>query len=728
MPNVNPGPSSSTTPNVQSQREVLGATALLTFAALPPPAAVSFGDVAFTSDLGAVWCNGTSWLSFSGGSGGSGTLLVVPNSQAAAPFNTAVIQGALNKGGVVSIPGGLGIVWIGTSQGFANSALIYNSNTTITVGPGTTLTLLPNSNVAMIMSSTLNTFLAGGFSLTGGVSVTLTQNAAPCSVNVAWANHGLVAKQAIMIAGATSSGLKTNPYNGIFIVSVVVDANNLTIFTPYPASAAPAGTTLALAAVQNVRFDGGGTWDCNGANQTNSATIKNHGIMIAGVESVTVDDVTVANCALNNFPVQYALHASFTDIRCPNSDNAWQVLGPARGIWLRGLSGDSNDDFIAIAPGANAPNAWLNAKGDVIDVRIQDVDAIVRSTGVICHIYPPDNETLDQIVIDGITGICAQSPIQININGVSGYTHGYFGRISFANCQPVVTNNLSAMYTIAACTGDSLTIEDVSWVPGVSAGASVVTPLINLISSVSVATNIRTLNLNRLRSNGPLTGAGLAAMVFVGGTAGANINKIMCRDWDIQGGTAGQLKAILLASTANVVKDIEFHGGAFDSTLLDFVEVDNGMTGQATFNVSFVGIETSGANGNGAAPSQGVRIGSGQTQNCNVKFVGCGTLNFTTSAIFQGSGTIAFKLSSSSTDWGATAPISGSGAFTVTAYGFDIPLDAGLAQTTKGQFFTHASAVAGRNAANQQGPCIAVDGTHFYALGTGAAGVNTIIV
>jgi hypothetical protein len=202
---------------------------------------------------------------------------------------------------------------------------------------------------------------------------------------------------------------------------------------------------------------------------------------------------------------------------------------------------------------------------------------------------------------------------------------------------------------------------------------------------------------------------------------GATINKWTNRDWVVKGGV-GTLKLISLANAANVVKDIVFEGGSFDSSVIDFVEVDNGMTGQTTFNVTFRGIETSGG------PAQGVHIGSGQTQNCNVKFESCGQLHFTTSAILQGSGTINFKLSSVNTDWGSTVPITDSGTYTITCYGFDIPIDAGLVQTTKGQFFTHASAVSGRNAANQQGPCIGVDGTHFYALGTGTSGVNTLIV
>jgi hypothetical protein len=67
---------------------------------------------------------------------------------------------------------------------------------------------------------------------------------------------------------------------------------------------------------------------------------------------------------------------------------------------------------------------------------------------------------------------------------------------------------------------------------------------------------------------------------------------------------------------------------------------------------------------------------------------------------------------------------------TCAVYSSGIVLDVGLATiglaTTPGQTCTHSSAVAGRNATNQQGPAIL--STNWYALATGAAGVNTLIV
>jgi len=60
----------------------------------------------------------------------------------------------------------------------------------------------------------------------------------------------------------------------------------------------------------------------------------------------------------------------------------------------------------------------------------------------------------------------------------------------------------------------------------------------------------------------------------------------------------------------------------------------------------------------------------------------------------------------------------------------DLAIDVGLTArftAVKGVLTYHTSSVAGRNAANQQGLAI-YNGTNWYALGTGAGGINTLIV
>jgi len=68
-----------------------------------------------------------------------------------------------------------------------------------------------------------------------------------------------------------------------------------------------------------------------------------------------------------------------------------------------------------------------------------------------------------------------------------------------------------------------------------------------------------------------------------------------------------------------------------------------------------------------------------------------------------------------------------SGGGTIKSYGFDYITDAGLLTLVKNGRANHSSAVAGRNGAAQQGLAIC-NGTNWYALGTGAGGINTLIV
>lgn len=63
----------------------------------------------------------------------------------------------------------------------------------------------------------------------------------------------------------------------------------------------------------------------------------------------------------------------------------------------------------------------------------------------------------------------------------------------------------------------------------------------------------------------------------------------------------------------------------------------------------------------------------------------------------------------------------------INSWGYGFVVDVGLLSLTKGQTAWHSSTVAGRNAANQQGPAIC-NGSNWYAVGTGVGGINTLIV
>lgn len=98
MPNVNPGAARALTPNLQGQLKANGTTASLLYVNLPSDSGnILPGTLAYTTDQGMVYWNGSSWTSLSSGSGG-GILGAYVNAG-------AVASGATNNYTPTGFPG-----------------------------------------------------------------------------------------------------------------------------------------------------------------------------------------------------------------------------------------------------------------------------------------------------------------------------------------------------------------------------------------------------------------------------------------------------------------------------------------------------------------------------------------------------------------------------------------------------------------------------------------------
>ena len=122
MANVNPGPASTVTPNLQSQLDAQNSTALLTFATLPL-SGLQPGVTAYTVDQGICYWNGSNWASVAG---------IVVNAVNVNPSNSATtnatnFQAAINT---VNAAGG-GTILLGS---YSSPISINNSS-----GPGVIL-------------------------------------------------------------------------------------------------------------------------------------------------------------------------------------------------------------------------------------------------------------------------------------------------------------------------------------------------------------------------------------------------------------------------------------------------------------------------------------------------------------------------------------------------------------------------------------------------------------
>jgi hypothetical protein len=622
---------------------------------------------------------------------------LVSGSTSAAAANTAAIQTALTAGGVVTVMTA-GIFYI-------NATLIYGGNTRLSLGVNTTIRLAPNSNCPMLMSSSLVSALAGGTTFTGGTAVTLTQGVAG-AVNVQWTAHGRAVSSGCWLMGSTVSG-----YNGVFRVAAVVDANNFTIYTTKYQTSAPAGTILALPAIRNFNLFGG-VWDYDSANQTTTAsTYQCMGLFFVGLLDSTIENVTVTNPVKFAYYLLAALNCRLKTIRGynPNSD-VLKIYGPCNAINIDGLAGNSADDFISIQTKEFSPftYAQFSASGDVYDVTVKNISGYAASAGVIVHLYPSDTESMDLIHIEQVTGQTATVP-PIQINRPTGASVGSIGRVTFKNVQATAEITNTPVFTFFNCSVDLLTIEDCS----ISPGSSVTSSGDNWLSMTGNAV-IAELVMNRIKSNNWPSTTGNGLFIYVNG---AQIGRWVMCDCVVKGGI-GTAYLIQFASTTNTLGELILDGCYFDATV-NALCYFSALLASGTPVLSFKNIVAAGL-------ARGIRFGV--AQNAHIRFLGS-TIGVTANGIIDTSASNTLKISSDgANDLTGTFINITAGTPVLTMYGNDLKYDAGLLATTQGQFFYHSSAVAGRNATNQQGLCIGVDGTHFYAMGTGTSGVNTLIV
>jgi len=620
---------------------------------------------------------------------------LLAGSISAAAANTLAIQTALTAGGMVNI----------TQPGtfYINATLVYSSSTVLVLGPQTIIQAVPGMNATMLISSSAIAFLAGG------TTVTLTQGTGT-AVNVAWPAHGLSVGQGIWLFGSTPS-----TYNGVFRVAAVVDTNNVTIYTTQFATSAPSGTAKAVVAVQFFSLIGG-TWNYDYPNNGASPNNYNvHAIGLYGLLDCYAEDVQAINA--NKFAFCLCAVASIRtrNLKVNNRSDGIKVYGPARGVVVDGLSGVSQDDFLSIQTTEPAAfqYAQISGGGDIYNVSVKNLDALPQLGGSVYRVYPSDSELCDLLTLDGVIGQANQ--VTIGNTAGSPFVHGYIGTVTMKNVGTTAKSTTTSNFLISNCTADIVTLEDCPFWPGSSLVAAN-----DFLLSLSGTVVINQLILHRIKSDGLPSGAsGALNIVNISSGVAATINKIIARDCQVtNSGLANGINLINIAGTAWSVGEFLIEGGYYDAN--------------SKYLVSLTGVPASGT------PILIMRnvtnLGSG---NFNI------SANMTVSCRFEGNtfggqalgtlrtaATVTASLSSDGCNKfvNANLIIIVSGTLSTTLYGGDLRYDAGLLATTQGQHFYHSSVVAGRNSANQQGLCVASNGTNFYALATGSGGVNTLIV
>jgi hypothetical protein len=624
--------------------------------------------------------------------------ILSPSGDTAGVTDQSVIQTALNSAGLVNLAQA-GTFWI-------NKPLIVYSNTDIVCGANTNIRLAPNCTCPLLMPASLVTALGGGTTtLTGGVTVTLTQGTGN-AVNVAWTGHGQSVGDGVWIY---NNGVSA--YNGVFRVGAVVDANNFTVYTPYYTASAPSGTTRALPAVKNFNLTGG-TWNYDYLNQAAPGNLyTTMAIHLVGLMNSSVTNVTSINARKYQFNIQAVNGLYLNNLRVANQiSDGLKIYGPSNGVKLDGMYGYAADDFVSLQTneGTGFQSFQFNQAGDILNVSVNNLNFTGSSVSNPCKMYPSDNEIMDAIEVDGVYGTAASYGVSLN-KGL-GYTTGVMGRVKLRNINSQVAGTLTPTIQVSTVSIDHLTIEDCSFLPGSTVEANK-----NYFLTLNGAGTIKTLVLNRIKSNGyPSSNTVTVALIDVNSST---VRKMVIRDCEVIGATGGGTFPVLyLENALNVFGDLIVDGGYYDASVSAFVQF-NAALASGTPNFRFRGVNLTCTN---------VIVNNYQGMHASFE----GNTIAATNLVRNGAGSLAIKIASAgNNDFGSTVTINPTGGTpSVTLYGNDLKYDAGLTATTQGQFFYHSSAVAGRNAANQQGLCIGVDGTHFYAIGTGASGVNTLIV
>ena len=637
---------------------------------------------------------------------------------ASAAVNTAAIQKALDTGGNVSLMQN-GVFTI-------NSALLIGDNTFFTLGKNTTIRMA---------AATAGNMLLNKQALAAANAVTVAAWTAGNQITVTWNSHGLITGDFVSLEGATASaGL--GAYVGVFRVQSVTNANVFVLTLNETPTITIAGIITAKKCNVNLGVRGG-IWDGNGPNRTITAGWADNSIIIYNAASFSLSDMAHTNTLYQAINLSAVRDYFVSNIEYQNGDTThisslFNVNGPALNGTVINVAGQCLDDVLGVSLGGSVlyAAAGINKGGPIIGLKMSGLSATSQGAhGLVFYLTQLNiaGWTMNNIEIENIsvaTTTTNTSPaIAFLSESGSSYTN-LVGNIRLKNICGSVTANTDYLLLIDGPTRiTNLTLDGISitsgydvthdpillsgWIDNFIVNNSYFANGQNVIG-VSGFINIATFNSCTFKNN-----RGLVGMLGLG----VNIlNSNYCNYL----GTANNCGAFY-PSGVSVLKVGNFIGNTFDANSYCGVMVYS--MGNPRFN--FIGNKFD----NTASTVFYITAGTltayfEGNEFLNASAYGLINIGNTSTVTIQSGGNNNFVTAGKWFNVAAGTP-------TVTLIGADINVDVGLVANyvavTKGSMAYHSSAVAGRNGATQQGPAIA-NGTNWYALATGAAGVNTLIV
>ena len=282
-----------------------------------------------------------------------------------------------------------------------SDTLVINSNVNIEFSPGAVIKRAASMNLAMLKNAAFVSHIAAA-----RTTVTIAWTAGNVAT-VTWTAHGKTSADYVWFQGASST-----IFNNVFQVADVIDVNSFLIVLTRVPTGSPTGTITALACDTNISITGG-IWDGNQVNNSDATGYDRDNWVLVGVAASHFADyrhigfhrgITCGALADVTFRRGRAI-ATDADIAASLASEGHKVYGPANGVRIYDIAARTADDGMSLQVKEAPAFSWTGIPfGDIHDVQVDGARLLSRGLtaagGFV--IYNSDSETFSRIRVRNI--------------------------------------------------------------------------------------------------------------------------------------------------------------------------------------------------------------------------------------------------------------------------------------------------------------------------------------
>lgn len=284
---------------------------------------------------------------------------------------------------------------VGVGTEVVGNTIVLYSGARLTGAPGKSILRQSNSvNKCLLMNSALVDAIAG---IRTAVTIAWT---AGVVATVTWTAHGKTVADYVCFQGATQGA-----YNSIFPVHRVVDANSFEIVCQYSPGASGTGTIYGYRCDTDIHIDGI-TLDYNVASNASAAQGPDrHACVLGFIARSSVRNFTAKNVYKYGFNTVADRDCTYENISGYGVAEIFKHYGPSVNCDVNGIFGSSTDDCTTLQ--AREPAAFIayqTAYGDIWNRSIRNVDVSSDTLGAgAVVIYASDSELFEGVSIADVS-------------------------------------------------------------------------------------------------------------------------------------------------------------------------------------------------------------------------------------------------------------------------------------------------------------------------------------